>query len=271
MMGRTLRVRVLTAGAAGLVAALIGVALPVHGDGLSPAVVEDRIPRSPPDDIRLPDPSPIKAPGFPSDLAGKCVTMPDCLEYCKAYPSEPACERFMNRRVGANPPAQEKVPADETIEGLIRIRPPEGWSRWAYANTGGADLVLRFENRSDVLAVTVYGAKGSFYKSVADFMTGPAATTMGRPPDLAGEETVAGHKVTLYRRQFPLGIGDPPHSDPTRLPPMGKELFCVLPPFGDGRFVVLSYQRESPFPDPDPEKKGGNAWEAFLKSVQIVQ
>jgi len=47
--------------------------LPAHGTDCSPAVAEDRIPRS---------------------------------------PSEPACERFMNRDVGAKPSVREKVPAD---------------------------------------------------------------------------------------------------------------------------------------------------------------
>ncbi len=96
-MGRTSRVRLLSAAAAGMVAALIGAEQPVHGDGLPPAVVQDRVPHSPSDDIRLPNPPPIKSPGFPSELTGKCLTMQDCLEYCEAHPSEPACIRFMNR------------------------------------------------------------------------------------------------------------------------------------------------------------------------------
>jgi hypothetical protein len=79
-----------------LAAALIGGVPPVFGGELSPAVVQDRTPRPPPDDIRLPEPSPITSPGFPSDLAGKCVTMQGCLEYCKSH-SEPACDRFLKK------------------------------------------------------------------------------------------------------------------------------------------------------------------------------
>ena len=51
-----------------------------------------------PDDIRFPDPTPITSPGFPSDLTGKCVTMQGCLEYCKAHPSDPACEGLINKK-----------------------------------------------------------------------------------------------------------------------------------------------------------------------------
>jgi len=80
-----------------LLPALMGVAPSAYGNDLSPAVVQDRTPRSPSDDIRLPEPSPITSPGFPSDLTGKCVTMQGCLEYCKAHPSDPACERFFNK------------------------------------------------------------------------------------------------------------------------------------------------------------------------------
>jgi hypothetical protein len=261
-----LRARVLSAAAAGLVASLIAVALPVHGDGIPPAVVEDRMPGPPSDDILLPDPSPIKSPGFPSELTGKCLTMQDCLEYCKAYPAEPACARFIDRHVDPTPRA-----ASEIIEGLIRIEPPSGWGREAYSNTGGVDLVVRFEDRLDRLAVYIYGAKGSFYRSVEDFMSGPGATTMGSPPDITGEEIVAGQKVTMYRRGFPLSVGDPHDYDPTRTPLMGKEFFCILPPFEDGRFFVLSYQRESPFPELGPKTKGGNAWKAFLKSVRLAR
>jgi hypothetical protein len=94
-----LRGGALSIGIAVLVAALIGVAPPVFGGELSPAVVKDRVPRPPSDDIRLPEPSPITSPGFPSDLAGKCVTMQGCLEYCKAHRSEPACERFLDKPV----------------------------------------------------------------------------------------------------------------------------------------------------------------------------
>jgi hypothetical protein len=80
-----------------LAAALIGGGTTVYGGNLSPAVVQDRTPRTPPDDVRLPEPSPITSPGFPSDLTGKCVTMQGCLEYCKAHPADPACDRFLNK------------------------------------------------------------------------------------------------------------------------------------------------------------------------------
>jgi hypothetical protein len=91
--------RALYVGISILIAVLIGGAPPVCGEVLSPAVVQERTPGPPSDDIRLPEPSPITSPGFPSDLTGKCVTMQGCLEYCKAHRSEPACERFLNKPI----------------------------------------------------------------------------------------------------------------------------------------------------------------------------
>lgn len=43
-------------------------------------------------------------------------------------------------------------------------------------------------------------------------------------------------------------------------------MYCVLPPFPDGRFVVLSYQSDSPF--------GGrkqDVWMQFLNDVRRVR
>lgn len=94
-----LRGSALSVGIAILVSALIGGALPVFGDERSPAVGNDRNPRPPSDDIRLPDPSPVTSPGFPSDLTGKCVTMQGCLEYCKSHRSDPACDRFIDKPI----------------------------------------------------------------------------------------------------------------------------------------------------------------------------
>lgn len=159
-----------------------------------------------------------------------------------------------------------KNPAPETVAGLVEVSPPAGWTRTAYSNSGGADLVVAFEHGADRLVVSVFGAKGSFSKTPADFFAGPAATTMGRPAEKKGEARVGGKRVALFRRRFPLMEGDPHVSSPTK-PQMGYESFCILPPAKDGRFVVLSLQRESPIPD--LERVGEKAWEAFLRGVRL--
>ncbi|MBI3564899.1 MAG: hypothetical protein HY079_06875 [Elusimicrobia bacterium] len=151
------------------------------------------------------------------------------------------------------------------IAALLTVAAPAGWERTEYANAGGADAVLAFEKGSDRLAVNLYGAPGSFYKTPDEFLKGPAATTMGRPPEKAGTAVVAGAKRARYRHGVPLMDGDP-HVPPSGPPRLGRGEFVVLPPAPDGRFLVLSYERLSPVPDPtgDSEK----AWKYFLKSAR---
>ena len=167
----------------------------------------------------------------------------------------------------AKEPPMPPPPPSETIAGLVALVPPEGWSRTAYANAGGADLVVAFEHGADRLVIRVFGAKGSFHKAPADFFSGAGATTMGRAPEMKGEALVAGRRRALYRRRFPLMEGGPHDSSPKK-PMMGTESFCVLPPAKDGRFVVISLQRESPIPD--LERTGEKAWETFLRGVKLV-
>lgn len=169
---------------------------------------------------------------------------------------------------GADEPRKPARVADpaETFAGLVRFVPPTGWTRWAYANGDGADPVLAFEDVLDRISLRRFGAPGSAFATPAAFLRGPAATTMGRPPERVGAVTVAGQELTLYRRGFPIHLGDPhaPSGGPVML---GRAEFCVLPTNGDA-FVVLSYERESPAPDLDgrPEK----VWVAFLKTVEVV-
>ena len=167
----------------------------------------------------------------------------------------------------AKEPAMKDSPASEIVAGMIEVAPPPGWRRTTYANAGGADLVVAFERGDDRLLVRLYGAKGSFYKNPADFFTGPAATSMGRAAERTGEALVAGRSLALYLHRFPLLEGDPHESSPAP-PKMGVESFCILPAFKDGRFIVLSIQRESHVPD--PERTGQKAWEAFLRGVRLI-
>lgn len=162
-------------------------------------------------------------------------------------------------------PAPRPTPG-AAVAALLTVAAPADWARTEYSNAGGADAVVAFEKGADRLAVNLYGAPGSFYKTPDDFLRGPAATTMGRPPEKAGTTTVAGAKRPLYRHGVPLMDGDP-HvvSGPPRL---GRGEFVVLAPRADGRFLVLSYERRSPVPD--ASGRAEKAWKSFLKSARLA-
>jgi len=149
------------------------------------------------------------------------------------------------------------------VDAVVRFAAPAGWTRSDYAN--GADPVVAFENGADRLLVRVYGAPGSAYKTPAEFLQGPAASTLGRPPERAGAATVAGRQTPLYRHRIPVGLGDP-HVADGRPPRLGPEVFCVLPARADGRFAVLSHARESEIPD--LAGLGEKAWKSLLKSAR---
>ena len=150
------------------------------------------------------------------------------------------------------------------VRSLLSFTPPAGWVSGEYANAGGSDAVVAFEDGSDRIALHLYGTPKSFYPTPAVFLKGPAATTMGRPAEKAGTAVVAGAKVDLWKRGVPLPDGDP--HIPSASPRLGTGVFCVLPPAPDGRFLVLSYERLSPVPD--PSGKGEKAWKSFLKSAR---
>jgi hypothetical protein len=124
---------------------------------------------------------------------------------------------------------------------------------------------VAYESGGDRIAIKVFGAPKSFYRTPAEFMAGPGAAAMGRAPVRAGSARVAGRSVAVYRREYPLPDGDP-HSRSASPPRMGRETFCVLPPLRDGRFAVLSYDRESPAPD--LTGRAEEAWTAFLAGVR---
>ena len=153
----------------------------------------------------------------------------------------------------------------QAVAALVNYRPPKSWEVEEYANGGGADPVVAFVDGLDRITVRAFGAPGSGYKNPAAFLSGPAASTMGRKPETIGSVTASGRPVALYKRGIPVNLGDP-HA-PSAPASLGKEIFCILPGSG-GRFVVLSYARESPAPD--LERRGEKAWEAFLKTVKLV-
>ena len=152
--------------------------------------------------------------------------------------------------------------AAESAAAFVRYQAPKGWQAQEYAN--GADSVKEFVRDSDRLTVRLYGSPGSSYKTPADFLAGAAASTMGRPPEKAGSAVVAGRKTMVYKRGFPVNLGDP-HTPSGGQQMLGSEVFVVLPP-AKGRFVVLSWARETPAPD--LERAGEKAWAAFLKTIK---
>lgn len=162
-------------------------------------------------------------------------------------------------------PVKDPSPA-AVVRSVVRFTGPKGWNKEEYANGGGADPVVAFADGLDRISIRVFGAPGSAYKNPAAFLSGPAASTMGKKPDAAGRARVAGRTVPLYSHGVPVMIGDPHvrSGAPTML---GREVFCVLPA-AKGRFVVLALARETP--TPDPERKGEKAWQAFLKTVSLV-
>lgn len=157
-------------------------------------------------------------------------------------------------------------PADP-FAARLTFTAPDGWHRVDYANASGNDPVLKFEKGADSIIVRLFGGKGSSYRTPERFFSGPAAGTMGKAPDAAGTADVGGKTTALYSHQYPLD-GQDPHAVTARPERFATETFCVLPPFKDGRFAVLSYARESAVPDPD--EKGEKAWRAFLKTVKPV-
>jgi hypothetical protein len=162
----------------------------------------------------------------------------------------------------AQTPMKTKTPA-AVVAALVRFTAPKGWTVSEYSNSEGADSVVRFENLSDAITLKVYGAPGSAYPTMDAFLRGPAATSQGQAPVVAGIVTVAGRKLTLYRRRFPVNIPDP-HGPLVPLM-LGSEWFAILPAKGK-RFVVLSCLRESPVPD--AEASAEKVWAAFLKTVK---
>lgn len=149
----------------------------------------------------------------------------------------------------------------------VRFASPPDWERSEFTSSDGMDTAVEFSQGDDRISILVFGAPGSAYKTPADFLAGPRAMSGEAAPVRAGVEKVAGKKTILYRRQFPLGdtrqTDDDDDAEEAR---MGTEIFCIVPPGADRRFVVLSYAREND--EADPAGVGAKAWAAFLKTIR---
>jgi hypothetical protein len=162
----------------------------------------------------------------------------------------------------AGEPVKTKTPS-QTVAEHVTFTAPKGWTPEEYANSGGADPVVRYENLSDSLVVRVFGAPGSAYATPNDFMAGPAASSLGSPPEAEGFVAAGGKKLKAWKRRWPIVPSDPHgHAAPALY---GVERFAVLPLSG-ARFAVLSWQRASPAPD--LQRTGEKAWAEFLKTAR---
>ncbi len=161
----------------------------------------------------------------------------------------------------AEVPVKTKTPAAD-VAALVRFAAPKGWAASDYANSGGADPVVRYEKDSDAITLKAYGGEGSAFPTQEAFLAGPAATSQGAAPKEEGTVVVAGAKRTQYRRKFPVNVPDP-HGPPAPLM-LGSERFVIVPV--GKRFVVISSVHESAVPD--MERSGEKAWAALLKTVK---
>jgi hypothetical protein len=145
----------------------------------------------------------------------------------------------------------------------VRFAAPAGWRVEEHAN--GVDPVLRFTKGLDVITLYLYGAKGTAYATPEAFLRGPAASTMGSAPKADGRVTVAGLSLVLYRRGYPVRLGDPHVPASGAAPEMASERFIVLPLAGS-RFAVAAHAFESSVPS--FEREGARAFDKFLKALR---
>jgi hypothetical protein len=145
--------------------------------------------------------------------------------------------------------------------GVARCEAPRGWE--IERTDGAADPELRFSSGENIIRACLFGGAGSRFATQAAYLTGFAATTMGRPPERIRPARVAGIEIWIYRHGYPIQLGDPHVHDP-RPPTLADEEFCLIPL--KERFVVLSWACEGP---PNPDHSDNDAWQSFLDSFRI--
>lgn len=163
--------------------------------------------------------------------------------------------------------SKKPIPAEPgaAFRPLATYAAPAGWTPQEYAN--GPDAVLRFQKGLDRISLRLYGAKGSAHKNPGDFLRGPAATTLGKAPEVVGQARVGGLKLAFYKRGYPIMLGDP-HLRGGAPPALATEHFVVLPLSG-GLFLVAAHAYESPIPS--SSKDGEDAFLAFLRTLKPLR
>lgn len=149
------------------------------------------------------------------------------------------------------------------VRAAVSFAAPQGWTESAHAN--GPDPVLELRSGEDRISLRLFGGEGSAYATPELFLKGPAASTLGAPPEPAGDVAVHGKKRPLYERGYPLMSGVSPVPGAGGRPPMAKERFVLLP-LSKGRFVVAAHAYESPIPSARPD--GAKAFSALLASLK---
>ena len=153
----------------------------------------------------------------------------------------------------------------EQMAAAVSFSAPKGWTRSAHAN--GPDPVLELRSGLDRIVLRLFGGPDSAYATPELFLRGPAAGTLGAPPETVGEALVAGRKRTLYQHGYPLMSAVSPVPGADGRPPLALERYVVLP-LANGRFVVAGHAYESPIPSARPD--GARAFEAFLKTLKAA-
>jgi hypothetical protein len=161
---------------------------------------------------------------------------------------------------------KEKAVDNPAAELHAQYKIPQGWDVDKKAE--GPDRRIRVTKSAHVLQILYFGGgPKSRYAGADDFLRGPEATSMGRPPEAWRAARVSGRRVSVYRHTYPLPSGDP-HDVGGGPSPKARETFCVLPAAGKA-FFVLSYAWEAPVPESADE--GEKAWAALLASFKITK
>lgn len=159
-------------------------------------------------------------------------------------------------------PAEPALAPAALVRAAVSFSAPAGWREDAHAN--GPDPVLELRKDLDRISLSLFGARGSAYATPAEYLRGPGAGTLGKPPQAVAELAVGGRKRVLYEHGVTMMMGDP-HAPPGGGPPLATERFVLLP-LPDGRFLVAAHRFESPVPS--VERAGEKAFSALLKTLK---
>ncbi len=156
--------------------------------------------------------------------------------------------------------APVKSKAIEVAGALVEL--PEGWS--VEKETAAAQPWIRLHRGRHEIGIRVFGGPTSRYATPAAFLDSFEARTKAALADKVGKVRVLGVKTVLYRRGYPVDLGDP-HATGGPEARMAREDFCLAP--AGKRFYVLSHSDESH--PPDPEKTEEKDFQRLLRSFRL--
>jgi hypothetical protein len=158
-------------------------------------------------------------------------------------------------------PAGAKEAAVKGVDAVATYAVPKEWD--LEKDAAAADPSVRLTRGRHVIEVRLYGGKGSRFATPKEFINGPAAGAMGKPPQPIGSAPAGGVKTTIYKTAYPINLGDP-HDAAGRFD-LADEYFCIVP--AKDRFLVISYAYESAVPD--PAINGNAVWKDFLAKLRV--